>query len=495
MEYLVTAEEMKKYDENAIERIGIPDLVLMERAALCTCDVILNFFETGEMPLAKLNILILAGTGNNGADGLALGRLLCDRGVSVDIFCPTDMSKVSPAWQKQSEILKKYGMSVVRKMPDKEYNIIVDAIFGIGLNRDIDGQLAEVIEKVNIRDAKRLAMDIPTGIHADTGRVMGCAFRADITVTYGFVKRGLVLRPGLEYAGKVVKADIGISEKCFFDSFPQMYYYNESVTEMLPLRAADGHKGTFGKVLLIAGSVNMAGAAVLAAKAAYRIGAGMVKILSSKKNRVIIQESIPEALFGTPEQLESSLLWADIVIIGPGIGTRPEAKMCLKKVITKSSLPLVLDADALNLLAEDEQLQRLLSNRQETTVITPHVAELSRLMNIPVLEVQDNLYHSAMALAGKFHVTVVAKSSQTYICEENHPTCLNIYGNSGMGTAGAGDVLAGIIGGLMGQGVDGYHAAAQGVFLHAKAGDAVRDCRGEHFLMAGDIVEKLGQIR
>jgi len=224
-------------------------------------------------------------------------------------------------------------------------------------------------------------VDIPSGLDADTGRVLGETVKADVTVTFGFCKRGLVFYPGCEYAGKVITTEIGITEHSFLGETPTMFYYDESVKDLVPPRPLNGNKGTFGKVLVIAGSVNMAGAAVLAAKAAYRTGAGMVKVITPPENRVIIQEALPEALLGTIENLEESLNWADVVLIGPGIGKEEEALRSLRRVLQEREMPLVIDADALNLLAEQEELQEALAVRAGETVLTPHVGEFSRLTN------------------------------------------------------------------------------------------------------------------
>lgn len=502
MKYLVTSEEMKKYDNHTIEGIGIPAMVLMERAALAVVEQISSRFESPKRPdvnvqnkkPSELRVCILAGMGNNGGDGLAVARLLSEKGYPVDVCLVGDEAKASVQWKQQREILRNFPVSVGTKIPEREYNIWVDALFGVGLSRNVEGLYAQMIEQMNRKKGYKIAVDVPSGLDSDTGAVLGCAVKADLTVTFAFCKRGLVLYPGCEYAGEVVTADIGITKRSFLGEAPQMFCYEEPVSALLPVRDAGGNKGSFGKVLLVAGSVNMAGAAILAARAAYRVGAGMVKVITPSENRVIIQETLPEALLGTVADLEESLGWADVVVIGPGIGKSQDAEECLKTVLAKSKQPLVLDADGLNLLAEDKELQKTLRESKREVILTPHVGELSRLTGKSIGVLKENLSLHAMELAKHLRGIVVAKDARSFVCKENMPVCVNIRGNSGMATAGSGDVLAGIIGALLAQGMRSFEAASVGVYLHACAGDLAAAELGEHAVMAGDIAEKISAL-
>lgn len=492
MEYLVTAAEMKQYDSNTIEILGIPGMVLMERAALEAFRAIEARF--GGLALSEKRVFILAGMGNNGGDGLALARILCDAGYRVWIKCVGDEARASEQWRQQRSILVHYPVIFCEnnQASDIEYTILVDALFGVGLSRTVEGEYAREIEAFNHKNGFKVALDIPSGIHADTGMVLGCAVRADLTVTFGFVKRGLVLYPGVSYAGDIQKAEIGISEKSFMGQMPDMFYYNEDVEELLPKRDPSGNKGTFGKVLLVAGSMKMAGAAVLAAKAAYRIGAGMVKVISAPENREIIQVAVPEALYGTYEDLAAGLAWADVIVIGPGIGTGEEALENLRRVIAEGQKPLVIDADGLNLLAKEDCLAAELASQENVEriiILTPHVGELSRILDRKIGDLKCNLPRAARELAGKLHAIVVAKDARTFIAGEDGPVCVNLRGNSGMATAGSGDVLAGMIGGLLGQEMNGFAAASVGATIHGAAGDKVAAHRGEHGCMAGELAE------
>lgn len=501
MKYLVTAQEMKHYDKNTIEKIGISGMVLMERAALAVFERIQKQFGQSEADEEK-TVFILAGIGNNGGDGLALARLLAEAGYIVDVHYVGDENKASEQWKKQREILAHYPVTITvgdtgSKTKEKEYTIYVDALFGIGLSREVTGEYARAIDAFNAGKGYKIALDVPSGVNSDTGCVHGCAVKADVTVTFGFCKRGLVLFPGCEYTGEVVTAGIGITDMSFFEEVPGMFAFDKSdvvMSKLLPKRSPAGNKGTFGKVLLIAGDMNMAGAAILSARAAYRTGAGMVKIISSPENRVILQETLPEALLGTRNDLEESLNWADVIAVGPGIGKREDAFFCLQKAICDNNLPIVIDADGLNLLAGNGALQQDLSIQKDRTVIlTPHVGELSRLTGQSIASLKENLSDEAMKLAKRLHCIVVAKDARTFICAEKEPVYVNLYGNSGMATAGSGDVLSGIIAGLLAQGMPAFEAACNGVCLHALAGDAAAEERGEHALMAGDIAEYIGK--
>ena len=489
--YLVTAEEMQEYDRNTIDRIGIPGMVLMERAALSAMEYILTYWKRG-------SVLVLAGVGNNGGDGLALARLLSEKGWQAEVWCVGNPEKATLQWKAQRHILESYPVKFGSNPEKGEYTVIVDALFGVGLSREITGEYARAIEVFQGLLGVKLALDVPSGIDSDTGRVRGHAVKADVTVTFGFRKRGLGLYPGCERAGKVVIAEIGITEKSFFGREPALFTFAEEPGKLLPDRAGDGNKGTFGKILLVAGSVNMAGAAVLAAKAAYRMGAGMVKVITSEENRVVLQTAVPEALFGTQWELADGLEWADAVVIGPGIGRSQAAANNLRQVLNCGEKPLVIDADGLNLLAESGELQQILEKQEgkgRRVVLTPHMGELSRLTGVAVQELKQDPAAYAAALAKRYHVIVTAKDARTFVCRERGSAYLNLCGNSGMATAGSGDVLAGITGALLAQSEDPFMAAALAVYFHGKAGDAAAARKGERGCMAGDIAEALTGLR
>ncbi len=493
MEYLLTAKEMQYYDRTTIDAIGIPASVLMERAALGVCEEILKFHkETGKK---SCSVLILCGCGNNGADGLALARLLSGH-MKVEAVTAGDPEKDTELWKMQAEILTHYPVKTGSKPLADEYDILVDALFGVGLSREIGGDYADLIRWFNERNGFKIAVDVPSGINSDSGKVMGCAAKCDLTVSFAFGKRGLYFYPGCQFAGKVVVKDIGIGENAFGTQMPGMFRYCNELTALLPERAADGNKGTFGKVLIAAGSKNMAGAAVLAAEACYRTGAGMVKVLTPDCNREILQRSVPEALLctdagGQPDH------WPDVLAAGPGLGTDSWGYEILRSFLENSSLPLVIDADGLNLLALHRELMDLLASQcrdGRKVILTPHVGEIARLCGCTVDAVKEYPVDTAIGLAQKLNCVIVNKDARTLTCQADKPVCLNTTGNSGMAVAGSGDVLTGIIAGLLAQGAAPFSAASVGVYLHGHAGDAAAKAFGERSMTASDIISKVSEV-
>lgn len=503
MRYIVTADEMKEYDNNTIGRIGIPALVLMERAALAVRDVIMeNCSEPGKA-------LIVAGTGNNGADGLALARLLSEVGWQAEVCAIGNPERGTEQYKQQTEILVHYPVKLwngevaaqrlreISKEAPQDFEVIVDAIFGVGLSRAVTGEFGEAIEAMNALQGFKVAVDIPSGICADTGKVLGIAFRADQTVTFGFRKLGLCLYPGADYAGQIHVADIGITERAFFGHLPKVFSYEEAPEVLLPKRRGDGNKGTFGKVLVIAGFGQMIGAAILCARAALELGAGMVKVLCPMENRAILQTAVPEVLYGTCEDLESSLKWADVVAIGPGLGKSKQAESVLEQVLRQADLPLVIDADALNLLSESEEKRILLREYPGRKVLTPHVGELARLCGLSVSEVKEQFSEVAKRLSKEYHSIMVCKDARTLVADESEQLYLNLSGNNGMATAGSGDVLTGMIASVLGQQggkADAFAAATVGVYLHGLAGDAAREHYTEYGVTASKVVENIRSL-
>ncbi len=492
MKYIVTANEMRKCDQNTTEFLKIPAMVLMERAALSVLKHIHEVFPGWDK--SDVHALIFCGVGNNGGDGLALARLMADEGYDVEVCLLGDKTRCSVGWKNQYDILQHYRIKMGSTLPGGEYNILIDAMFGVGLSRDIAGTFEQAIQWFNSHQGYKLAIDIPSGIQADTGEVLKCATRVNATITFGFLKRGLVLTPGCVHAGRVICEDIGIREKSFLGKKPGMFTYDEELAALLPGRNPLGHKGTFGKVLVIAGSEKMIGAAAFAAKACYRTGAGMVKIICPKEIRGMLAQLIPEAQFDGPDGLDSSMEWADVLLLGPGCGQTAEMKEMLNACITRSNLPLIIDADGINLLAtcEEERLQlKEGAKAGRTVILTPHMGELSRLTGLSVKQMKENLPGYVREYAQSMHCVLVAKDAVTFTCYEKEPLCVSFVSNSGMATAGSGDVLAGIIAGMVAQGCSGFEAASKGVAIHSKAGERACMVTGEHGLMASDIIEAL----
>lgn len=498
MEYLVTGAEMKKIDSYSIMEIGIPSLVLMERAALSVADAILKRWHH------KNKVLILCGTGNNGADGLALLRILRERGYEADAVFPASEHKASSEWTLQFSIVKKLSCSVykVETIGDIEklgsYPLIVDAIFGIGLERDITGIYKDLIDYVNHLEAKRISIDIPSGVNSETGKIMNTAIKADLTVTFGCRKRGMVFFPGREYSKEVIVADIGFPPESMKQAQIGAFTYGRQDLSFLPERPAFSNKGTFGKVLIIAGSKNMSGAAYFSAKAAYRMGVGLVRILTVEDNRQILQTQLPEAILTSfqPEDLDHSFIeeactWATTIVMGPGLGQEPYVYQLIESVLRQAYVPLVMDADALNVISTHEELTSYFT---ENIIITPHPGEMSRLIKVPVKDIVEAPLETARGYSDEHGITCVLKGAATVVSEAGALDYINTSGNSGMATAGTGDLLSGMIGGLLALNVGEFEAACLGVYLHGLAGDFAKEETGEYGMTAGDVLESLKYV-
>ncbi|HJC56621.1 MAG TPA: NAD(P)H-hydrate dehydratase [Candidatus Eisenbergiella intestinipullorum] len=509
LEYLVTAEQMKEYDRNTSEHFGVPSLVLMERAALACAQVILE--KCGRK---RERVLIAAGCGNNGGDGLAVGRILMQEGFPVDFWLIGERSRCSPETKKQLSILENYGRTIRSRAPEERYGIIVDAIFGTGLRRAPEGAYAEAVECINRSGAFVLSVDIPSGVCADTGKVYAAAVRADVTVTFAFLKRGLLLYPGASFAGQVLTAQIGITKESFLGKVPEAFTFPKGMPVPLPERKADGNKGTFGKVLLAAGSPGMEGAAILSASAVLRAGAGMARVLCEKEERLILQSAAPEVMLAVYERKEEDLAgggedpasaafrkaadWADVIAAGPGLGRSEQAGRLIRLILTETAQPLILDADGINLLAQEraflEELCRKRRKNPRPLILTPHPGELSRLTGKSVEEILSDPVSVSREWAARLNAVLVCKTAATVTARPDGACYVNRSGNSGMATAGSGDVLTGILAGLLAQGMEAFEAACAGVYLHGLAGDAAAARSSEYNVSAGRILEALDLV-
>lgn len=508
MQYLVSSAQMKAYDQAATENTGIPSLVLMERAAFATAEEIMSRFplKRTERSLDKSRVLILAGCGNNGGDGFAIGRILAEHGYPVSFVLAGERERCSSETKAQMQILERLGEVVETDVPRGAFAVIVDALFGIGLSRSVTGRYREMIDWINASSACVVAVDIPSGIHADTGKVMEAAVRADLTVTYGYVKPGLILYPGAEYTGRVVCRKIGISHPA--GEKPLGFVYDRTDLARLPVRKNDGNKGSFGRVLVIAGNERMCGACQFAALGAYRIGAGLVRVLTVKENRNILMQTVPEAIVDTYENedveglLKEALDWADCVVAGPGIGTDERACLMMQYVWAHCRLPLVVDADGLNILASHpDWLQQDRDRREETGEIhetkvyfTPHLGEFSRLAKKSIKCCKEDIISAAVSYARDHGVILVCKDARTVAADPAGEIYLNTSGDNGMATGGSGDVLAGILAGLLAQGMQGLEAAALAVYLHGLAGNRASSVKSVYAVKAGDLLEALPEV-
>lgn len=538
MEYLLTAAEMAAADRTTSEKIGIPSIVLMERAALAVAKAVQEDFPDA----SGTEILVIAGKGNNGADALAAGRILLDAGYGVTFYSlddgrdqKTDLSGES-SLDIQRGILEAYGCRVFFGLPRNEHpDAVIDGIFGTGLSRAVSGKAEEAIRIVNClreRGARIYSVDIPSGVSATTGERLGAAVQADVTVTFSFYKRGHFLFPGSDLCGRLIREEIGITKQAFAETgVPEVFTYRkEAPMSLLPKRRADGNKGTFGKILVIAGSRGVSGACTMSAQAALRMGAGMVRVFTHEDNRVILQETIPEAMCSTysslkkdssghagrertssgddfaeldssvEQELLACLSWADAAVIGPGLGRSEGCRQLLAFVLKHAdALPrgLVIDADAIRLLAEGDGLygELLSAGSRIPVILTPHPAECAALFHKTVSEVLANRFEWLPEFAERFHCTIAGKDARTLVASFGHTErYLNTSGNDGLATAGSGDVLTGIAAACLGLGMEGFAAAKAAVYIHGAAADALEEERSRRSIMATDLIRKLGEM-
>ena len=507
MEYVLRASEMKKCDETATKTYGIASLVLMERAALETARVIVGRYGRDS------SVCVMAGSGNNGGDGIAIARILHEEGIHTRINLIGDESRLTAETAVQLETARRLQIPVCRELSPTPCDVVVDAIFGIGLTRAIEGRFQQAIEEINAARAHVVAVDIPSGINSDNGSVMGCAVKADITVTYAYRKLGMLLYPGALYAGETVCVPIGIPREIVESVHPSVVTYTRPEAELcLPDRSPAGNKGTFGKVLLIAGAATMGGACILSALSAYRIGAGMVRVFTAQENRESLLVKLPEVIINTYSDdglnglseteaaaLSAAMEWADVIAIGPGLSVSDKAQSLLATVLTANTKPLVADADALNLLSQNRELLDRLTfenvDVRRDVVITPHLGEFSRLMECPVARLKEDFIASCEAFTRQYDVTLVCKDARTVVAKKGRTVYINSCGNDGMATAGSGDVLTGIIAGLLAQKLAGYEAAVTGVCAHGLAGDIAKDAAASYYIMAQDIIQSLQYLK
>lgn len=493
MKYIATRDEMQAIDACSIEEIGIPGMVLMEKASMAL------FEETVKCLNSHSRCLIVVEKGNNGGDGLALARLLVEAGYETAVYEIGGIPKTSPSYENQKNILEHLGIKVLNALPEEEFDVIIDGIFGVGLTREVKGIQKEIIEKLNKKKAYRIAIDVPSGIDASSGQVMGTAFLADLTVTFGLNKIGLLLYPGASYAGRIVVKEIGFPKLALEKTGPGAFTYEPGDEILIPARRPDSHKGTYGRVLVIAGSKNMAGAAYLCGKAAYRMGSGLVRIFTQESNRLILQTKLPEAILTTYEDekdgapfLREAIGWADVIVFGPGMGQGRITRSFLHILKECAKVSVILDADGLNEISSMEQEEEdYFAGFCVPVVITPHMLEMSRLSAHPVKNWKESRIALAKEYAARKQLTLILKDSRTIVTRGGKELYINQTGNSGMATGGSGDVLAGMTAGILAMGMDPFYGASLAVFLHGRAGDFAREKTGEYSLMADDIIKHI----
>jgi hydroxyethylthiazole kinase-like uncharacterized protein yjeF len=506
---VLNTQQMREADRQTIGEVGIPSVVLMENAGRQAVAAMEAAFDD----LASSRVGVLCGRGNNGGDGFVVARTLAQRGIEAVVYLLGSVADVRGDARTNLEILGRVGLSVVEITNAQEWelhfsevsecDLIVDAIVGTGFHGPLTGLLETVVADVNGLGVPVVAIDLPTGVSADSHEVDGEAIEATMTVTLAAPKLPLILPPADAYGGDLVIADIGIPGSVVdeLDGPWLELLTRERMRELVPARAADSHKGDFGRVLVIAGSRGRTGAAHLAAIGALRSGAGLVTIATPKSCVPILAAMAPEYMTEALEETSGGAidfsaadrvleLKADVIAIGPGLGQDPSTAAFVHAVVERSGVPIVLDADALNAFAGEPE--RLAGRDGVDLIITPHPGEMARLLNVSIEQVQADRLEHAREFAAAHRCHVVLKGHRTVIAGPEGRSFVNLTGNAGMATGGTGDLLTGMIAAWFAQILDAEGACKLAVYLHGTAGDLAEADEGDVALLPTDIVERLG---
>lgn len=506
MKNILSADSMKKMEHFTINEVGVPSLSLMETASR-------NFYNFLVETIGKNEILknaigyIFCGVGNNGADGLCVARFLFNIGASFKVFIIGNKQKATDEWNKQYNICKNIGMEFSELIETENRFVrpsyIVDALFGIGLNRNLEGEFLNAVSIIN--SLKKLdssivfSMDIPSGIDGNTGCVLNQAVLADYTVTNEWIKTGLILNEGPLYSGKIIVKETGIllnpNEKI------TGFTYEENDISLVNPRKFNDHKSSNGKVLIFGGSPNMPGAAILSSMASFRSGAGMVKVISSKTNKDLIIHELPEAMIGTYDDSDfeyedyfKDFEWCDVCLIGPGLGQSDQAKNIFIQIYNNFPKTLIIDADGLNILSQKKELFKVRKDKGYKTVITPHPLEFSRLFDLDIKAKYNQNYKKLQELSLEYDYLIVAKDARTIVSCNNN-IYFNIDTTAALGTAGAGDVLSGIISAFCAkEKKDIFKAVSLAVYVHSLAGKEACYEFGEKSVKASDVINGIYQV-
>lgn len=511
---VLNATQMRNADHATIHEVGIPSIVLMENAGRAVVAAMEATFD--DLPVRTVSVL--AGRGNNGGDGFVVARTLLQRGVDVAVFLLGRAADVQGDARVNLDVLGHLGASVVEITNEQEWelhfseiaarDLLVDALFGTGLREPLGGMLRTVVADINGSGLPVVSIDLPSGVSADTNELIGDTIEASLTVTLGAPKIPLVLPPAEAYCGDLVIADIGIP-KAIIDAVegPRVRILTrEDMRELVQPRSAESHKGDYGRVLIVAGSVGKTGAAHLAAMGALRSGAGLVTVATPAAALPILAamgpeymtEALPPADGGADGAAVAGRRWAerllelsaDVMALGPGLGAGAEVREVVKCLLSESGAPLVLDADALNAFADHPALLR--GREGLDVIITPHPGEMARLAGLTTEEVQANRIEVARNFATSHHLYVVLKGHRSLVAAPDGSVSINLTGNPGMATGGSGDVLTGMIAAWLGQLLDAEAAACLAVYLHGLGGDLADADEGEQAMTASDIVGHLG---
>ncbi|MDZ4185289.1 MAG: NAD(P)H-hydrate dehydratase [Desulfuromonadales bacterium] len=508
---ILTADQMREADRRTIVDLGIPGVVLMESAGRAVaCEILRRYSHLAPGP-----VLVLCGKGNNGGDGLVVARTLLQLGWKVTTVLLAAEVAISGDASIYLDILQRLDASIEYAEDVSSLEVllprlpvpvlIVDALFGTGLSSTVAGHYAFAIDWMNRSAAVKVAIDIPSGLDATSGAILGSVLYADLTVTLAAAKLGQAIYPGVTCCGELAVAEIGIPLGVLDELAAGILLEAGDVRDFLPARPAAGHKGTFGHLLLVAGSCGKSGAAVLAASAALRAGVGLVTVATPASQQGTLAVKLTEAMTAPLDEVAGELaetaflqiatLWQDkkVLAIGPGLGRSIATLAVVQKVVKDCPLPLVIDADALFALASSTEL--LMARPVGTTIMTPHPGEMAHLLGISIADVEADRVGSARRFAETHGVILVLKGARTVIAAPDGGIMINPTGHAGMASGGTGDLLTGIIAALLCQGAPPLAAAAAGVWLHGRSGDRLLPCFGDAGLLASDLLREIPGAR
>ena len=511
--YLVTAGQIQDMDKKAIETFGISGVVLMESAGRGAFDFLLKKFKN----IKTKKIAVIAGRGNNGGDGFVIARYLMEKGIDVTAFLLSSKKKVTGDAKVNMDLLQKlcdrsHSCSIV-EIPDADtfksqknrilhYNFFIDAILGTGLNSDVRGFFKDAIELINSSGKPVFSVDIPSGLHSDTGQPLGVAVKADATATFAFAKAGHILYPGNNYTGDLEIVDIGIPKFIAREKKIKLFLIEKNeIAALFKPRQFQSHKGSFGHLLVIAGSKGKTGAAALCDNAAMKCGTGLVTLGVAKSlNKSMEPQVIEPMTHPLPEtdkgflsdncfdEIQTLLKGKQALALGPGIGTRKGTKELVHNLIEKSSVPLIIDADAINCIAKTPQI---LKKKNAPAILTPHPGEMARLCGLTTSDIQADRIGIASQFAINHDAILVLKGAQTVVSLPDGRSFVCPTGNPGMASGGMGDVLTGMIAGLCAQGFSPENASLAGVFIHGMCADILLKDMGAFGFVATDMVQMI----
>ena len=505
--YLVTAEQMRQIDRKTIEELGIPEIVLMENAGKAIVDFLQEKFEH----LQEKAVTILAGSGNNGGDGLVAARYLHHLGVPVKVFLLAERT-LSPSTQKNYDILSRLPVKIYQldsensmhlfKVTVNYSDILIDALLGTGISRDVTGRTEQVIDIINRRSCVKVAVDVPSGLNSDNGELWGRCVKADYTVALAQPKCGHYMNQGLQYCGEVVVKDIGIPHEIYQEVPLDCRLIDASVLNACKVaRDRDSHKGTYGHLLAVGGSMGMSGAITLVAQAALRSGVGLVSCAVPEAIQLHVAVNVPEAMVHpladdaltgeSLDKLHQLLSGKGAVVAGPGMGANEACGMTMLEVLHNCSCGVVADADALNTA---EYWLEEVKHSAAKVIMTPHPGEMARLTGLDTSYIQTHRLEVAQEFAQEHGVWLVLKGANTVIASPDGTLHMNITDSPALAVAGSGDVLSGMIGACLAQGMTPEEACCAAVYLHGAAGQLVAAQIGEVSSKAGDIIAQIPAV-